>query len=173
MTEKKVASDKKTRFLSFEQKWRLSELMRNRAEKIMTERPLFTELAAEVSKELGFDVAPGTVKEVAKIVGLTWEPRLKMGASGSKRAHAKIMEVEQKLTEGITVLRGQIKEANERTATVNQWAQSRITELQAQVDTLRGLVHHLYHVLQEKPPQGYTLPPHPLSDNLHRITDRK
>ena len=120
--------------LTFPEKWAVANHLKNIEETIRHRRPLFRELAEEVSKDTGIAVNERVVASLCRDIGISWEacidhPRY-------RRPQEQIKALEEKAT---------ALEEKDR-------------QLKAEVAVLRGLVHHLYAELNARPPAGYLLP---------------
>lgn len=130
--------------MSFRDKFALAEWVRDNTEKILGDRPTWTALGETASKALGFAVSRTAAKEVCEMLGITWEVASTSGRPGSRKAHRLLAEQQRE----IDLLR----------ATLDDQA-ARCRRLQADVDTLRGLVRRLYDSLDLKDPSGTLMPP--------------
>jgi hypothetical protein len=120
--------------LTFQEKWAVANYLKNHEEAIRQRRPLFRELAEEVTKGTGIAVNERVVRNLCVDINITWEARID---------HPRYRKPQE-----------QIKALEEKAATLEATAR----RLEAEVAVLRGLVHHLYRELNAKPPLGYVLP---------------
>ena len=120
--------------LTFQEKWAVANHLKNKEETIRQRRPLFRELAEEVSKETGVAVNERVVASLCRDIGISWEARID---------HPRYCRPQE-----------QMKALEERTAALEE----KDRQLEAEVAVLRGLIHHLYAELNARPPAGYLLP---------------
>jgi len=120
--------------LTFPEKWAVANHLKNIEETIRQRRPLFRELAEEVSKDTGIAVNERVVASLCRDIGISWEARID---------HPRYRRPQE-----------QIKALEEKAAALEEKGR----QLEAEVAVLRGLVHHLYAELNARPPAGYLLP---------------
>ena len=120
--------------LTFPEKWAVANHLKNIEETIRQRRPLFRELAEEVSRDTGIAVNERVVASLCRDIGISWEARID---------HPRYRRPQE-----------QIKALEERAAAL----EDKDRQLEAEVAVLRGLVHHLYAELNARPPTGYLLP---------------
>jgi hypothetical protein len=133
-----------SRVLSFKQKFQISEWLRNNTEAIMSDRPSVSSLCRQVSEAMGFKVSWHPLKEILEAVGIQWEPRTVTG----RKLSGKLKPLIDSLTQEVGRLAGRVNELEKA-----------LDHRQSELQTLRGLVTHLYHELGVKSPAGATLAP--------------
>lgn len=98
-------------------------------EEIIQEQPMHFDLAARLTRELGFIISAAQIKQFAELAGVEWTPQ-------RPKTPGKIGPFSKKVS------------AMEKAH----------SELAAEVAQLRFLVHDLYRQLEAEPPPGYHLP---------------
>lgn len=128
--------------LNFQQLYRLATWISTNAERLHKEQPGRREAARQAEAELGFRVTEHNVKAAQEATGIRWNPAREPGdASAAAKTLAAVKEEQAAL-----------------------W--QRLAAADAQIATLRGLVHRLYEELSVAAPPGYTLPPPAVAPRL-------
>jgi uncharacterized coiled-coil protein SlyX len=148
------APKKKMYRLNFEQKFVLSEWLRNNVERIMSELPRTGQVAKEATEALGFEVHSNSIVEVCRVCKIVWEPRSLHGKPGHKRwdvVRGRMEEIEAILARQTVALQEMEKKSRKQ---------------QAEIDSLRGLVNTLYQQLEVTDPTGQVPPVPPVQRKL-------
>jgi hypothetical protein len=143
--------------LDFAQKFKACEMLRNKAEVIMKERPLLTELSEMLSKDLGFFVSPRYLPELCETIGLTWEKRIETGYGGKRR----LDELEDILTSALKDAIVRIENLEEHVLALgnqNRNLASENSRLLGEMTSMKDAVRQLYRDLGVVPHPSYGFP---------------
>src|SRR5262245_7071976 len=133
MTEKKTNIVRHT--LTFQQQYDLAEILRNRREAILKDRPHRTELARQLAAETKLPIPPANLLPILQAIKLEWAQRT---GGGYHKGMTREMVAE------LLALRDTLK--------------ARVETLESEVAWMRKLFRDLYVRLGEKPPEGYEVP---------------
>lgn len=77
--------------LSFAQKLRVARFVEAHKERLLRDRPDFKDVAAEISKELGFNLTGNSLRGVAKATGVYWKKlQVRTGVKRPSRIRSRI-----------------------------------------------------------------------------------
>jgi hypothetical protein len=130
------------------------ELAPEQPERITTDRPGYKQLSNEASEKLKLNVGPTTLKEIAGLAGIEWEPKILTGKQASGRALERLNVCDR----AISVLEDILSNTNRTVGELSREVSSRLTEMSRDIHEIRRAVNHLYTQLQATPPEGYVVP---------------
>jgi hypothetical protein len=67
---------RKVRGLTFERRYQITRILKEREHSLCEERPAFTDLARRISKEVGYEVSDTSISYICRVIGIKWEPRV-------------------------------------------------------------------------------------------------
>lgn len=83
--------------LTFGQKYKVCEVLRNRAEEIMADRPTMVALAEKLSGTLQCHITPRTLRDLCETVELRWEPRHKANGRAAEALREQVEELQRQV----------------------------------------------------------------------------
>lgn len=134
---------------------KISDWLRNNHERILSERPLFTELSAMVKEGTGIYVSEKSVRQLCDALSIVWEVRIKRGGVGVEGGvKYRLGKLEERVVETELAVGTLNKTQKEVLLQIDQV----LKDLTKQIVEIRGALNHLYSQLNASPPPGYIVP---------------